>query len=83
MITRQDCNHRDKSYNIIMVFLCVGPPGTGKTDLGRTLAEATGRTHLSVGQILREEAKQETEEAQAINQAITTGVLVAAVCLLI
>lgn len=53
----------------------------GKADLGRTLAEATGRTHLSVGQMLREEAKKDTEEAQMINQAITMGVLVATVCM--
>lgn len=53
----------------------------GKADLGRTLAEATGRTHLSVGQMLREEAKQDTEEAQMIDQAIKMGVLVATVCM--
>ncbi len=51
----------------------------GKADLGRTLAEATGRTHLSVGQMLREEAEKDTEEAQEINQAIKMGVLVATV----
>ncbi|KAJ7339397.1 hypothetical protein OS493_005792 [Desmophyllum pertusum] len=71
-------NRKSTSLHDYDVTFITGPPGTGKTDLGRTLAEATGRTHLSVGQILREEAKQETEEAQAINQAITTGVLVAA-----
>jgi len=51
----------------------------GKADLGRTLAEATGRTHLSVGHMLREEAKKDTEEAQMINQSIQMGVLVATV----
>ena len=55
----------------------------GKADLGRTLAEATGRTHLSVGQMLREEAKQDTEEAQMIDQAIKMGVLVATVCMVL
>ena len=47
--------------------------------MGRTLAEATGRMHLSVGHMLREEAKKETEEAQMINQSIRLGVLVATV----
>ena len=54
----------------------VGPPGVEKADLARTLAEATGRTHLSVGHMLREEAKKDTEEAQMINQSIQMGVLV-------
>lgn len=60
----------------------VGPPGVEKADLGRALAEATGRTHLSVGHILREEAKNETEEAQMINQSIQMGELVATVSML-
>ena len=53
-----------------------GPPGVGKADLARTLAEATGRTHLSVGHMLREEAKKDTEEAHMIIQSIQMGVLV-------
>lgn len=66
-----------KDFNNIFA---VGPPGVGKADLGRTLAEATGRTHLSVGHMLREEAKKDTEEAQMINQSIQMAVLVATVC---
>ena len=62
-------------------IFCAGPPGVGKAGLGRTLAEATGRTHLSVGEILREEAKKDTEDAQMINEAIKTGLLVATVCM--
>ena len=54
----------------------VGPPGVEKADLARTLAEATGRTHLSVGHMLREEAKKASEEAQMIVQSIQMGVLV-------
>ena len=54
----------------------VGPPGVEKADLAQTLAEATGRTHLSVGHMLREEAKKDTEEAQMIIQSIQMGVLV-------
>jgi len=60
-------------------FLALGPPGVGKADLGKTLSEATGRTHLSVGHLLREEAKKETERAQLINDAILLGALVATV----
>lgn len=62
-----------------MEFLLVGPPGVGKADLGKSLSEATGRTHLSVGHLLREEAKKETELARSINEAILMGVLVASV----
>ena len=57
-----------------------GPPGVGKAELGKSLSDATGRTHLSVGHLLREEAKQATERARLINEAILMGVLVASVC---
>ena len=67
-------------YSVVILFVALGPPGAGKADLARTLAEATGRTHLSVGLILREEAKQETEQGQSISEAIKTGMLVATVC---
>lgn len=53
----------------------------GKADLGKTLSEATGRTHLSVGHLLREEARKESERARMINEAILMGVLVASVCM--
>ena len=66
-------------YSLRILFVALGPPGAGKADLARTLAEATGRTHLSVGLILREEAKQETEQGQSIKEAIKTGMLVATV----
>ena len=67
-------------YSKGVLFVALGPPGAGKADLARTLADATGRTHLSVGLILREEAKQETEQGQSIKEAIKTGMLVATVC---
>ena len=65
---------------LVNANICVvGPPGVGKADLGKTLSDATGRTHLSVGILLREEAKKETERAQAISEAILMGGLVASV----
>lgn len=59
------------------VTFITGPPGVGKAELGKSLSDATGRTHLSVGHLLREEAKQATERARLINEAILMGVLVA------
>ena len=61
--------------------MALGPPGVGKAELGKTLSESTGRTHLSVGSLLREEAKRDSERAQLINEAIVMGVLVATVCI--
>ena len=60
-------------------FGLLGPPGSGKAELGKTLSEATGKTHLSVGHLLREEARKDTERSQLINQAILMGRLVASV----
>lgn len=70
-------NRKTTSLHDYDVTFITGPPGAGKADLARTLADATGRTHLSVGLILREEAKQETEQGQSIKEAIKTGMLVA------
>lgn len=69
-------------YLIFFVhYMGLGPPGVGKAELGKTLSESTGRTHLSVGSLLREEAKKDSERAQLINEAIVMGVLVATVCM--
>jgi len=70
-------NRKTTSLHDYDVTFITGPPGVGKADLGKTLSEATGRTHLSVGHLLREEAKKETERAQLINDAILLGALVA------
>lgn len=70
-------NRKSTSLHDYDVTFITGPPGVGKADLGKSLSEATGRTHLSVGHLLREEAKKETELARSINEAILMGVLVA------
>lgn len=59
------------------VTFITGPPGTGKADLAKALSEATGKTHLSLGNLLRNETRKETERAQLVNEAILTGHLVA------
>ena len=66
---------------LIVHYVALGPPGVGKAELGKTLSESTGRTHLSVGSLLRQEAKRDSERAQSINEAIVMGVLVATVCM--
>ena len=59
--------------------MAIGPPGVGKTDVGRALSQATGRTHLSVSNALREEAGKESDRGKEVNHAIQAGVLVATV----
>lgn len=70
-------NRKTTSLHDYDVTFITGPPGVGKAELGKTLSESTGRTHLSVGSLLREEAKRDSERAQSINEAIVMGVLVA------
>ena len=53
-----------------------GGPGSGKTELAKLLAESLRRTHISVGQLLREEAEKDTERGQDVATAIHSGTLV-------
>lgn len=70
-------NRKSTSLHGYDVTFITGPPGSGKAELGKTLSEATGKTHLSVGHLLRQEARKDTERSQLINQAILMGRLVA------
>jgi adenylate kinase len=59
-----------------MNIILIGPPGSGKSTQGTLLAEKLNIPYFSAGQILREKAKENNEEAQTIRKYIDMGDLV-------
>jgi adenylate kinase len=57
-----------------LVFL--GPPGAGKGTLSMILKEETGLAHISTGDILRAEIKNETELGKKAKECVNKGALV-------
>lgn len=57
-----------------VVFL--GPPGSGKGTQAKLLSEKLALPHISLGDILRDEVRQETEIGKQIKQIMGTGNLV-------
>ena len=57
-------------------FLLFGPPGSGKSTQGAILAERLASPHISIGELLRLEAKKETSQGQAIAAQIGKGLMV-------
>ncbi|MBI5594694.1 MAG: nucleoside monophosphate kinase [Elusimicrobia bacterium] len=51
-----------------MRLILMGPPGSGKTTYGKRLASEYGMVHLSVGQLLRDYAKDRPEVAAVMSQ---------------
>lgn len=51
-----------------MRLILMGPPGSGKTTYGKRLAAEYGMVHLSVGQLLRDYAKDRPEVAAVMAQ---------------
>lgn len=49
-------------------LLFLGPPGVGKSTLGKLMSQDYGMIHISVGELLREKAKNDPELAQAMSQ---------------
>ncbi|XP_070582165.1 uncharacterized protein [Ptychodera flava] len=58
------------------VLFVSGGPGSGKAELAGQIAGEFGSAHTSVGALLREEAKEDTEEAKQIDTAMKSGELV-------
>lgn len=56
--------------------MLLGPPGAGKGTLGHLLKETYGLIHISTGDILREEMKENTKFGGEIKKIIETGGLV-------
>lgn len=51
-----------------MRLILMGPPGSGKTTYGKRLAAEYGMVHLSVGQLLRDYAKERPDVAAVMAQ---------------
>ena len=59
-----------------MKIVLIGLPGTGKTTVGKILSSKLSFPLIGVGDLLREEAKKETEEAKIIKEYLEKGLIV-------
>jgi adenylate kinase len=59
-----------------MIIILVGAPGAGKGTQAERLVERFGMTHLSSGDLLRDERKRGTDLGQLANQYMSEGQLV-------
>ena len=59
-----------------MKLVLLGPPGAGKGTLANLLKESLGIVHISTGDILRDEIKNNTSLGQEAKRFIETGKLV-------
>ncbi len=59
-----------------MRIILLGPPGAGKGTLAKLLKEALNIAHISTGDILREEMKNQTPLGMEIKKLVESGALV-------
>lgn len=57
-------------------YVVLGGPGSGKGTQCSKIVEKFGYTHLSTGDLLREEVKKDTERARMLNEIMKEGKLV-------
>lgn len=57
-------------------IIILGPQGSGKGTQAKILAEKLGIPHLSMGQLLREEATHDTELGRKVRELVNGGILV-------
>ena len=62
-----------------LAFAIPGGHHEKRAEMSRCLAEATSRTYISVGDILREEAEKDSDRGKEVADAINIGGLVATV----
>ena len=58
-----------------MNFIILGSVGSGKGTQAKLLAEKLGLVHLSSGKLLRQAAKENSEQGRKISQLLTSGKL--------
>ena len=59
-----------------MYIIMLGAPGTGKGTIGKILSEDMKLTHISTGDIFREQINKKTELGKKIENYIENGLLV-------
>jgi adenylate kinase len=60
----------------VRVVVLLAPPGGGKGTQAKKLVERFGLTHISVGDVLREEVRNETELGNQVKEVMEAGELV-------
>jgi adenylate kinase len=60
----------------VKVIVLLGPPGGGKGTQAKKLVERFGLTHISVGDVLREEVRQGSDLGQQVKAIMEAGELV-------
>lgn len=56
-------------------LIVIGAPGAGKGTQSKRISEKYNLTHITSGELLREESQKETETAEKIEQLMETGKL--------
>ena len=59
-----------------MYIVMLGAPGTGKGTIGKILSKDLGLTHISTGDIFRDQISRETELGKKIKSYMESGALV-------
>ena len=61
---------------ITMYIVMLGAPGTGKGTIGKILSNDLGLTHVSTGDIFRDQISRKTEHGKKIQSYMESGALV-------
>jgi len=59
-----------------MKISVIGPPGSGKTTQARLLAQKLSLPHISMGEVCRKVAEQDTDEGREVRATLEKGTLV-------
>lgn len=65
-----------ESYADVCVFILLGPPGVGKGTQAKNLSQYFHLTHISTGDLLREQIHKTTEIGKAVDIYMQSGQLV-------
>ena len=61
---------------LVMKLITIGPPGSGKGTVAKRLAREFKLTHISPGEMLREEVIKKTSLGEEVGKYISKGILV-------
>ena len=60
----------------LMFLVMIGPPGAGKGTQAKRLAETLGLSHVSTGEIFRQNISRKTELGLRVKELLEDGILV-------